>query len=210
MSTQGTDAPGPGEAGSAAAARRLRERARGVARAVFGVVDWQPPRWTGALRDRVQAQPRRWWGGTLAVALLLLLGLWWANRPEAVDPDAVTAELVALEPTDYTKTPPVFSPLRLRFAGPVAPIALVGKAPKGVRLEPAHPGTWLWSDDKTLVFTPAKDWPVGTGFTVEIDVETGIAPKVKLAEDQFEFTTHPFEARIEETGTEFYQDPEDP
>ncbi len=213
MSAQGTDAPGPDPSarGSAAAiVAEMRGKARAAARAVVGEIDWQPPRWTDALRTRVQAQPRRWWGGTLAVALLVLLGLWWANRPEVVDPDAVVAELIAPDVTDYTKTPPVFSPLRLRFAGPVAPIALVGKAPRGVQLEPAHPGKWLWSDDKTLVFTPAKDWPVGTEFTVSLDVESAIAPKVKLAEDEFEFTTPAFEAAIEETGTEFYQDPEDP
>src|SRR5688500_2096490 len=175
-------------------ARGWRRRVSAGAHAVFGNIDWQPPAWTGALRTRVQAQPRRWWGGTLALALLLLLGLWWANRPQVVDPDAVTAEVSAPAITDYTKTPPTFSPLRLRFSGPVAPIALVGKAPKGVTLAPAHPGQWLWSDDRSLVFTPAKDWPIGTAFTVVLDPKVAIAPKVKLAQDEFEFSTAPFKA----------------
>jgi uncharacterized protein YfaS (alpha-2-macroglobulin family) len=203
MSAQRTDAanePGP----AAAFGRRLR----GAIRALFGDLDWRPPPWTGALRERVQARPRRWWGGALALALLVLLGLWWTHRPTVVDPDAVTAELTAPTLTDYTKTPPVISPLRLRFAGPVAPIALVGKAPKGVTLSPAQPGEWLWSDDSTLVFTPAKDWPVGTEFTVAIDPKAAIAPKVKLAEDEFEFATHAFEAKLD--NAEFYQDPQDP
>jgi uncharacterized protein YfaS (alpha-2-macroglobulin family) len=189
-------------------ARGWRRRVSTGAHAVFGSIDWQPPAWTGALRTRVQAQPTRWWGGTLAVALLLLLGLWWANRPQVVDPDAVTAEVSVPEITDYTKTPPTFSPLRLRFAGPVAPIALVGKAPKGVTLAPAHPGQWLWSDDRTLVFTPAKDWPIGTAFTVALDPKLAIAQKVKLAQDEFEFSTAPFKAEV--ASAEFYQDPQDP
>ncbi len=196
-------APAGAAAGAAARARRAR-------RAVLGDVAWQPPPWMPAFRSRVQAQPRRWWGGALAAALLLLAGLWWWQRPEVVDPDAVTAELIAPDATDYTKTPPVLSPLRLRFAGPVAPIAVVGKAPKGVTLTPAHPGQWLWSDDKTLVFTPAKDWPVATAFTVVLDAEASVAPKVKLADDEFEFTSNAFEAAVEEDGTEFYQDPQDP
>lgn len=186
----------------------LSTRYRNARRAAFGDMAWNPPPWMPALRDRVQAQPRRWWGGTLLVAALLLVGLWWWQRPEVIDPDAVTAELVAPEATDYGKTPPVISPLRITFAGPVAPIALVGQAPKGVTLTPAHPGAWLWSDDKTLVFTPAKDWPIATDFTVGIDPRTAIAPKVKLAKDEYEFSTTPFTAKVD--SAEFYQDPQDP
>lgn len=208
MNTQGSGSQATPSQDPQAARSSLRQRVAGAGRALFGDIDWQPPAWTGALRTRVQAQPRRWWGGALALSLLVLLGLWWANRPEVVDPDAVTAELVAPEATDYSKTPPVIAPLRLKFAGPVAPIALVGKAPKGVTLEPAHPGEWLWSDDKTLVFTPAKDWPIGTEFSVSIDAGTAIAPKVELAEDEFEFATAPFVAKVE--SSEFYQDPQDP
>ena len=199
---------GESQGSDSAGARRWRQRASAGAHAVFGSIDWQPPAWTGALRTRVQAQPMRWWGGALAISLLLLLGLWWANRPKVIDPDAVTAEVSAPEITDYTKTPPVFSPLRLRFAGPVAPIALVGKAPKGVTLAPAHPGQWLWSDDRTLVFTPAKDWPIGTAFTIALDARAAVAPKVKLAQDEFEFSTAPFKAEV--ASAEFYQDPQDP
>ena len=196
------------KAAGTGAAAAWAARARNARRSALGDIDWQPPPWMPAFRNRVQAQPRRWWGGTLAVALLLLLALWWWQRPEVVDPDAVTAELVAPDATDYTKTPPDISPLRLRFAGPVAPIALVGKAPQGVTLSPAHAGEWLWSDDKTLVFTPAKDWPIGTDFTVELDAKTAVASKVKLAQDEFEFATAPFTAKLD--SAEFYQDPQDP
>lgn len=191
-----------------AAPSAWRARSSRAAQAAFGDFGWQPPPWFLGLRGRVQAHPRRWWGGLLVAALLALLALWLANRPEVIDPDAVTAELTAPEITDYSRTPPVFSPIRLRFAGPVAPIALVGKAPKGVALAPAHPGEWLWSDDKTLVFTPAKDWPIGTEFTVSLDTDAAIAPKVKLAEDEFEFATAAFKA--EAASAEFYQDPQDP
>lgn len=179
-----------------------------ASRGVFGRVDWQPPVWIGAVRRAEGAHPRRWWGGWLAVGLVALLVLWWANRSEVIDPDAVQAELLVPDATDYDKTPPEISPLRLRFAGPVAPIDLVGKAPKGVVLSPQHPGQWLWSDDKTLVFTPAKDWPIGTGFEVEIDAKLAVADGVKLAEDQFEFSMPAFEGKV--VNSEFHQDPQDP
>ncbi len=203
MSASGSESNGTAGSGS-----RMRARLADASRATFGNVDWQPPGWVGALRQRVHAQPQRWWGGLLGAALLALLLVWWINRPAVIDPDAVTAEVLAPDATDYSKTPPEIAPLRLRFAGPVAPIALVGKAPKGVALSPAHPGEWLWSDDKTLVFTPAKDWPIGTEFSVDIDTRSALAPKVKLAQDAFEFTTAAFEAKA--ANAEFYQDPQDP
>lgn len=186
----------------------LATRARNVRRAAFGDVDWQPPPWMPALRARVQRNPRRWWGAALALALLLLAGLWWQQRPEVVDPDAVKAEVLAPDATDYHEVPPTLSTLRVRFEGPVAPIALVGKPPKGVTLAPAHPGAWLWSDDRTLVFTPAKDWPIGTDFTVTVDPRVAVAPGVKLAQDAFEFSTAPFAGKVD--SAEFYQDPQDP
>lgn len=187
-------------------ATRLRQRLGGAGRAVFGNVDWQPPAWGQSLHARVRAQPRRWIGGTVLAVLLLWFGTWWATRPTPVDPDAVAATLTAPVVTDYTKTPPVLSPLTLRFDAPVAPLAAIGKAPTGVRLSPEHPGAWLWSDDRTLVFTPAKDWPIDTEFTIAVDPKRALAPKIRIAQDEHEFTTADFEIAV--AGAEFYQDPD--
>ena len=175
---------------------------------VFGRFDWQPPHWHRAVTDRIRSQPQRWLGGLLGSLVLIVLLGWWISRPAVIDPDAVTVQLTPPALTDYTEIPPKLAPLRLRFSASVAPIELVGKAPKGVTLEPAHTGAWQWSDDKTLVFTPAKDWPVGGEFEVRIDADVALVPKTVLAEDAFEFHAAPFAANV--ASAEFYQDPQDP
>src|SRR5690606_36239223 len=172
-------------------------------RALFGQFDWQPPRWLATWGGSLRRQPMHWLGGAFA---LIALMLWWHTRPvPPPPPDAVTVELREPEATDYTKVPPKLSPLRLRFSDSAAPLDRIGKAPEGVGLKPAHPGTWLWSDDRTLVFTPAKDWPVATGFEVRVEPELALAPGVPLERGGLEFATPPFTA--EPDGTEFYQDP---
>jgi alpha-2-macroglobulin len=190
-------------------ATTLRQRLQNIGRAAFGNVDidWQPPPWSRALHARVRAQPVRWIGGTLAAVALLWLVAWLVTRPTPVDPDAIAATLTAPVVTDYTKSPPELSPLKLRFDEPVAPLAAIGKAPAGVQLSPEHPGTWLWSDDRTLVFTPAKDWPIDTTFKIAIDPRRALAPKIRLLEDEYEFATADFEVAI--ASAEFYQDPEE-
>ncbi|MEO7939965.1 MAG: MG2 domain-containing protein, partial [Burkholderiaceae bacterium] len=89
-----------------------------------------------------------------------------------------------------------------------APIKDVGNAPKGVRLEPEFAGTWEWSDDRALVFTPTADWPVGQDYTITLDPKTTVAVGVYLEKTEFEFSTTPFSARM--GSSEFYQDPIDP
>ncbi len=110
--------------------------------ALIGQVDWQPPRWFRAWRADLKTDPMRW----LSAAFVVIAALLWGNtRPEpVVPPDAVGAELTAPERTDYTKTPPVISPLRLRFSGSAAPLEKIGEAPEGVTLTPAQPGAFYF------------------------------------------------------------------
>ncbi|WP_242108645.1 alpha-2-macroglobulin family protein [Luteimonas aquatica] len=175
-------------------------------RALFGRLDWQPPRWLAAWGTSLRARPMHWLGAAFTLIALLL---WWHTRPPAPpQPDALEVRLSEPARTDYTQTPPKLSPLRLHFSASAAPLERVGKAPQGVTLEPAQPGEWLWSDDKTLVFTPAKDWPIDTEFEIRIDAAAAVAPKVRLVASEFEFSTAAFEASV--AGAEFYQDPQDP
>src|SRR5690606_31860820 len=170
-------------------------------RALFGQVDWQPPRWLAAWGGSLRRHPMHWLGGAFALIALLL---WWHTRPvPPPPPDAVSVELREPEATDYSRAPPKLSPLRLRFSDSAAPLDLIGKVPRGVGLKPEYPGTWLWSDDRTLVFTPARDWPVATRFEVRLDPELALAPKVHLEPAKLEFFTEPFTAASD--GTEIYQ-----
>ncbi|MGH8031374.1 MAG: alpha-2-macroglobulin family protein, partial [Luteimonas sp.] len=174
--------------------------------ALIGRIHWQPPRWFAALRASLRVSPMHWLSGAfVAVAALL----WWHSRPEPViAPGALTVELTAPARTDYTQTPPKLAPLRLRFSGSAAPLEAVGKVPDGIEMTPAQPGAWQWTDDRTLVFTPAKDWPVGTEYTVRIDAATAIAPGVPLVQHTWTFGSAAFAATLD--SAEFYQDPEDP
>lgn len=177
-----------------------------ILRALFGRFDWQPPRWLAAWGASLRMRPMHWLGGAFALIALLL---WWHTKPPAPpQPDALEVRLSEPARTDYTQTPPKLSPLRLHFSGSAAPLDQVGKAPKGVTLQPSHPGEWMWSDDSTLVFTPAKDWPIATEFEITLDPAVAVAPKVRLVASEFEFTTHVFEASV--ATSEFYQDPQDP
>ncbi len=97
----------------------------------------------------------------------------------------------------------------MKFSGSVAPIEAVGKpVTNGIAMDPALKGVWKWTDDRTLTFKPAQDWPVGFHADVQFDTAKAIAPHVLLADDHFSFDTPAFAAS---TGTgEFYQDPQNP
>ncbi len=175
---------------------------------LFGQMAWQPPSWLRALRARIEQSPRQFLLAGLALLLLLAGGSWLATRPTPVEPDALRVSVDAPVLTDYTTLPAKIDTLRLTFSASAAPIADVGKAPRGVRLQPEFAGNWLWVDDHTLEFTPARDWPVGQDYEVLLDRAEAIAPGVELGEDTFAFSTAPFAVTLR--SSEFYQDPVDP
>lgn len=189
---------------------------------VFGAVAWQAPAWLivlgrhlGTLREWLKAQFR---GRPLRSAALLALtaalvgaGLWgWRWYQALPKPQLVAFTVEAPARTCYECDPPGSpNPLRVRFSGSVAPIDVVGKPleaqPARVTLSPAHPGRWLWSDDKTLVFEPGEDWPVGATFAVDFARKKFVAGHQRLETYGFEFNSPAFVASIK--STEFYQDP---
>ena len=185
------------------------EPAPGLWRRIVGDIDWQPPGWMAPIAARISAHPRRFVGGLAALLLLALLAYWLVTRPKVVPPDAVRVTVHAPVLTDYAATPKKrVDTLRLRFSGSAAPIKDVGGPPKGLHMEPTLPGTWQWTDDRNLVFTPADDWPVDQRYEIQLDPDRTVAHGVVLAEDKFEAASAPFAARI--ANSEFYQDPIDP
>ncbi|MGN6328963.1 MAG: Ig-like domain-containing protein, partial [Rhodanobacter sp.] len=173
-------------------------------RPVLGDVSWGAPGWMHVVRRH----PRRSGGAVLALVGLALAGWfgwqWYQHRPR---PQQMTFEVTAPAVTDYSQDTPVIQPLVVTFSGSAAPIEQVDKAvTEGISSSPAVKGQWKWTDDRTLVFTPAADWPVGQKYTVRLDPRKLLAPQVHLAEDHFDFATEAFTATLGEG--EFYQDPQ--
>jgi hypothetical protein len=177
-------------------------------RRLLGDWHWQPPPWARSTFDFLQRQPPRNWFAALALVVALAVGWAWWHRPKVIPPGALTVSVAAPALTDYSHTPIIVAPLTVKFTGSAAPIAAVGKEPPGLKMEPTLAGAWKWTDDRTLTFKPATDWPVGAHYTVSIDPNIGVAPKVKLAREEFEFDTEPFKAKL--ASSQFYQDPVDP
>lgn len=189
--------------------------------AVFGAVQWHAPPWAlwlsghlRALQSGLSAQfrerPLRSAALLALLAALVALGLWgWRWYQARPQPQLVSFTVEAPARTCYECDPPGKpNPLRVRFSESVAPLEMAGKPlgdqPARVTLSPEHPGRWLWSDDKTLVFEPAEDWPVGKPFAVDFARKKFIASHQRLESYGLKFTSPAFSASIK--STEFYQD----
>jgi hypothetical protein len=69
-------------------------------------------------------------------------------------------------------------------------------------------GAWRWSDDRSLVFTPEKDWPIDAHYTLDLAKKTLLADGVLLNQYSSQFSTQPFRASLAQN--ELYQDPSNP
>lgn len=175
-------------------------------RPLLGEFTWRAPTWVGAARRN----PRRSAGIVAGIAIVCVAGWlgwhWYKNRPHPV---YMTFQVTAPAVTDYTGKAPVVQPLVVAFSGSAAPIERAGKAVvAGIHVRPAVKGEWKWSDDHTLTFMPAADWPVGQHYKVDFDRKVLFAPQAHVGEDDFEFDTVAFTATL--AGGEFHQDPTDP
>lgn len=178
---------------------------------IFGSWTWQKPSWVTNYATNVSSQPKTFWLKISAVILLLLgIAFGWHIYKSLPQPELITAqiqipEIVSLPGNNANSVLPI-SPLTIVFSKTAAPLNLVGKnidAAK-VTISPNLPGTWQWSDDKTLKFLPTQNWPAGQTFKINCDKKI-FAPTVKLAKYTYTFTTSPFTADIKEF--KFYQDP---
>jgi alpha-2-macroglobulin len=190
-----------------------------ILRIVFGNISfsWSRPEWIAALMAAVRRQPRHFAGGALGclAAIGLVWGgwLWYRNLPHPPEPERITFEAPAPQITDYAPADGihkiVIHPLEVKFSASAAPIELVGKTgSKGITMMPAIKGAWSWTDDRTLRFVPAQDWPVGAHVEVEFDPRQAFAPHVSMADDHFAFDMPTFQMTA--GSGEFYQDPTNP
>ena len=133
-------------------------------------------------------------------------GYWYKHRPQPVETRvaAISPELTKLVEGKW-----ITAPLVINFKGSAAPLDKIGKVitPK-ISIAPSVEGSWNWQDDKTLVFTPRADWPVGVEYTLSLPKKGLVASHITLDQYALSFHSAPFAAVL--TQTEFYQDPTDP
>ena len=182
--------------------------------ALFGRWEWQAPGWMvwTALHSRrswlyLKANPRQ--AGVVAVAVVATLGslVWYLTRPT---PHYVTYTVTPPGLTEYNDTGiSSIKPLRIVFSESAAPLVQVEKAVlTGVDMSPEIAGTWFWTNDRELTFTPKDDWPVDGDFSIRFARNGLFGERVQLASYRFEVRSQPFVAEISES--QFYQDPRNP
>lgn len=191
---------------------------RWLLKPIVGDIDWRPPSWMPML-GRVALRAFGWIKAhplqvsTATIFLLLLSGggwygyRWYQNRPRPIEPPLITFNVKAPEKTNYEQTPIWIYPLQVNFSGSVAPINLIEKdVTEGIQVNPPIEGRWVWSSDKELGFWPKTDWPIGQKYQVTFDKKLAFAEHVRVKESEFEFSTAPFKAALQQN--EFYQDPQ--
>lgn len=163
-------------------------------RLIFGQWNWQPPQWlqfvihklrTSAIGKswdrlvvRAQQNPRRAkklaiGTGLTSVAIIALgLGI-KAYLDSLPKPDYV--EISVSPPAATTPDTKTVYPVTLNFSKSAAKLDLIHRdVTSMVKMSPEVPGSWTWTNDKTLTFTPTAeafktDWLSGTEYSVTLD-----------------------------------------
>src|ERR1043166_1624653 len=183
-----------------------------VALAIFGRLQWTPPRWLSrsgaAFSNFTRAHPLTTAFGTIVIVLLSCGGgwtwHWYQHRPKR----RYVKVIIEAIPVTKLEKELKFPTLDIRFSDSAARLEDKDKTDlKGVRLDPPLAGKWMWAGDKHLFFQPKEDWPADKKFKVIFDKKF-FPPHVVLERLSHEFQTPPFEIAIKEV--ELYQDPTDP
>src|SRR6266699_2054601 len=183
-----------------------------IALAVFGRLQWSPPRWLSrsgaAFSGFNRAHPFTTAFGMITIFLLACGAAWtwhwYQHRPK---PRYVKVMIEAVPVTKLEKDLK-FPTLDIRFSDSAARLEDKDKtALQGVRLDPPLPGKWMWAGDKHLFFQPTDDWPADKKFKVIFDKKF-FPPHIVLERLTYEFQTPPFEIAIKQL--ELYQDPANP
>jgi hypothetical protein len=147
---------------------------------------WEAPpwlAWTGAQVARgwrwLAGHPVR--AGVLALALVVAGGgsAWYLTRPK---PHYVTYAVTPPGLTEYNANGiAAIKPLTIVFSESAAPLKQIKTAvTSGIDLSPAVAGTWFWTSDMELRFTPKDDWPVDGAFSVQLSARGLLARQARL------------------------------
>src|SRR5689334_8122454 len=120
---------------------------------------WQPPSWLSSSWRYVAADARRLAIGVSVLLLMAAVGLWYQSRPS---PHYVVYLVTGPGLTEYGDKGIVsIKPLAVHFSEAAAPLLHIDKpVTAAIEIAPRIPGTWRWSGDKDLSFTPKNDWPI--------------------------------------------------
>lgn len=181
--------------------------------AVFGKLNWNSPPWLGYLNNKAKTSPKTFWGVSILIALTLsVLGYvayWYKTLPRPLYTTAlITAP--AITPNEESLVPGnLVIDFGIKNNGfinkSVAPLSLVGKTvTEGIDMSPKIPGSWVWSSDSQLTFTPTEDWPANQKYTIKFASDF-FASTANMESHTYTFSTQPFAAKI--TEFKLYQDP---
>ena len=177
-------------------ARLLRK----IARTLLGQLSWTPPYWLQRGINRLHIFRRRrpvLAAGIVLLALLLASGSLWTWRwyQRQPKPHTVSAQVAPIPVTPLEKELK-FPPLSIEFSESAARLEdLKNPALQHVRLDPAMPGTWKWTNDRKLAFTPAQDWPADLKYRIIFDKHL-FPSHVRMDKLEYDVSTPPFRAEI--------------
>ena len=182
---------------------------------LVGRIHWQSPPWLAFLGRGIsttiawtQTNPRRAAKyALLTVAAIAAAGGGWYAYSLIPKPELITLQVTNPPRTAFEEDAPKPSPVEVQFSASAAALDKVGKEVSGLRIDPSVDGRWRWKDDKTLIFEPKAEWPVGQHFDVNFDHNL-LTASVRVEKYAFSFQTAAFDASIK--SAEFYQDPVDP
>ncbi|HFT6700722.1 hypothetical protein [Klebsiella pneumoniae] len=190
-----------------------------------GRIRWAVPGWVTFAGNQLARLERRGnrYPKTISALLLLTAAVaagsyytwhWYQNKPKPVDVaplvvQDISASVQRPSAVNYNRDDNSAQIVVVTFSRSAAPVTLIGKpVTAGITLTPAMEGEWQWRNDRKLVFTAKKTFPMGKTYTVDMDAKTLLAPQVALTEKQKTFTPPEFYYRG--GRAEFYQDPQDP
>ncbi len=184
---------------------------------ILGQLSWNPPHWiakpirflTKKISSFKKKNPRPFWfmllGSILLATLIYPTLIWYRHRPQPVWTQVSLANPTISSITSYGIIP---SSLFIRFNGSAAQLTDIGQSPGDkVSLSPAIEGSWKWTSDRVLQFTPKADWPANQEYKVSFKKNL-FPPQIHLKEYDYSFRSPDFTAKI--THIYFYQDPVDP
>jgi uncharacterized protein YfaS (alpha-2-macroglobulin family) len=185
---------------------------RKIARTLFGQLSWTPPHWLQ--RGVVRIHFFRWRhpflvaGGVLLVLLLASGSLWtWRWYQRQPKPHKVYASVAPIPVTPLEKELK-FPPVSIEFTESAARLEdLKSPALQHVRLDPAMPGTWKWTNERKLAFAPTQDWPADRKFRIIFDKDL-FPSHVRMDKFEYEVSTPPFRAEIK--SVVFSEDAKEP